>query len=232
MEILARAGFRGGPSRLADGSGRVDFPRSGFYGAPLSVEPLTFNVDEIEDSGDLFEADLSRAFVDGALRGDPPTEFYAGGAAHLRAKVTKLGRKVLLQTRFTVPLEGQCKRCLTKVRVDEPIDLTLTFVPGEVTRGEPGASAKDAGAGETAASFVPETVDEEPYSGKVIDLSGPLREQILLAIPPSPLCDEACKGLCPQCGKDLNQGDCGCERTAIDPRWAALKDMKVQKKEK
>ena len=210
----------------------VDFPRTPLYGAPLSVEPLTLNVDEIEESGDLFEADLPRAFIDGALRGDPPTEFYAGGAAHLRAKVTKLGRKVLLQTRFTVPLEGQCKRCLNKVRVDEPIDLTLTFVPGEPVRGQPGASPKDASAGEPAASFAPETVDEEPYSGKVIDLSGPLREQILLAIPPSPVCDEACKGLCPQCGKDLNQGDCGCDRTAIDPRWAALKTMKLQKKEK
>jgi len=191
------------------------------------VEPLTLNVDEIEESGDLFEADLPRAFIDGALRGDPPTEFYANGAAHLKAKVTKLGRKVLFQTRFTVPLEGQCKRCLKKVSVDEPIDLTLTFVPAEGA-----AVAKDAGAAETAAPFERETVDEEPYSGKVIDLSGPLREQILLAIPPSPVCDEACKGLCPQCGKDLNQGDCGCERTAIDPRWAALKDMKVQKKEK
>jgi len=191
------------------------------------VEPLTLNVDEIEESGDLFEADLPRAFIDGALRGDPPTEFYANGAAHLKAKVTKLGRKVLFQTRFTVPLEGQCKRCLKKVSIDEPIDLTLTFVPAEGA-----AVAKDAGAAETAAPFDPETVDEEPYTGKVIDLSGPLREQILLAIPPSPVCDEACKGLCPQCGKDLNQGDCGCERTAIDPRWAALKDMKVQKKEK
>jgi len=214
---------------VPEGSARVDFPRSGFYGAPLSVEPLTLNVDEIEESGDLFEADLPRAFIDGALRGDPPTEFYAGGAAHLKAKVTKLGRKVLFQTRFTVPLEGQCKRCLTKVPVDEPIDLTLTFVPAEAN---PAPSAKDPGSTDAPAPFAPETVDEEPYTGKVIDLSGPLREQILLAIPPSPVCDEACKGLCPQCGKDLNQGDCGCERTIIDPRWAALKDMKVQKKEK
>ena len=78
------------------------------------------------------------------------------------------------------------------------------------------------------AGIDPETVDEEPYSGKTIDLAPALREQILLAVPPSPLCDEACKGLCPQCGKDLNQGDCGCERTSIDPRWAALERLKSQ----
>jgi uncharacterized protein len=196
------------------------------------VEPITFNVDEIEESGDLFEADLSRAFIDGALRGDPPTEFYAGGASHLRAKVTKLGRKVLFQTRFIVPLEGQCKRCLKKVRVDEPVDLTLTFVPAAPVRAEAAGTAKDAAGAEAVGSFDPETVDEEPYAGKVIDLSNALREQILLSIPPSPVCDEACKGLCPDCGKDLNQGDCGCERTTIDPRWAALKAMKLENKEK
>jgi uncharacterized protein len=195
------------------------------------VEPLTINVDEIVESGQGWEADLPREFIDEALRGDPPTEFQAGGAAHLRAKLTKLGRQVLLQSRFTVPFEGQCKRCLKKVQVDGPIDLTLTFVPREQA-APTRAAAKDTGETEVAASFDAETVDEEPYSGKTIDLAPALREQILLAVPPPPLCDEACKGLCPQCGKDLNQGECGCERASIDPRWAALKGIQLQKKEK
>ena len=77
-----------------------------------------------------------------------------------------------------------------------------------------------------------QTADEEPYSGKTIDVAPALREQILLAVPPSPVCDEACKGLCPTCGKDLNAADCGCEKTTIDPRWAALKSIQLEKKEK
>jgi uncharacterized protein len=196
------------------------------------VQPLTIHIDEIEEPGQLWEADLPRELIDEALRGDPPTEFHAAGAAHLQAKLTKMGREVLFQSRFTVPLEGQCKRCLKKVRVDEPVDVTLTFVPTDAADARAGKSRKDAGEIETAASFDRETVDEEPYSGKLMDLARPLREQILLAVPPSPLCDEACKGLCPQCGKDLNQGDCGCERTSVDPRWAALKAIQVEKKEK
>jgi uncharacterized protein len=59
-----------------------------------------------------------------------------------------------------------------------------------------------------------------------------VREQVLLQIPPSPLCAEQCQGLCPKCGKDLNEGDCGCDRTVVDPRWAALKGIQLQKKEK
>ncbi len=194
------------------------------------MEPLTIDVDEIDESGQEWQADLPREFIDGVLQGEPPTEFHAGGAARVRARLTKLGRSVLLQSRFTVPLEGQCKRCLKRVRLDEPVDLTLTYVPRE------GAADESARRGdresEAPASFDPETVDEEPYSGRTIDLAPALREQILLAVPPSPLCDEACKGLCPACGKDLNAGDCGCPKTTLDPRWAALKSIQLEKKEK
>ena len=77
--------------------------------------------------------------------------------------------------------------------------------------------------------FDPETVDEEGYSGKEIDLQPAVREQILLSVPPPPLCREDCKGLCPQCGKDLNEGECGCDRTVLDPRWAALKGIQLKK---
>ena len=197
------------------------------------MEPLTIDVDAIDESGQEWQADLSREFIDGVLRGEPPTEFQAGGAAHVRARLTKMGRHVLVQSQFRVPLEGQCKRCLKKVRLDEPIDLTLTYVPRDAAPAEtPRRGAphdKDPG---EAASFDVETVDEEPYSGKTIDLAPALREQILLAVPPAPVCDDACKGLCPMCGKDLNAGDCGCEKTAIDPRWAKLKSIQLQKKEK
>jgi uncharacterized protein len=197
------------------------------------LEPLTIDVDEIDESGQEWQADLPREFVDSALRGEPPTEFHAGGAARVRARLTKIGRSVLLQSRFTVPVEGQCKRCLKKVRLDEPIELTLTYVPRETAPPEPPRRpGHDRGEPETAPTFDPETVDEEPYSGKTIDLAPALREQILLAVPPSPVCDEACKGLCPTCGKDLNAGDCGCEQTTLDPRWAALKSIQLEKKEK
>jgi len=203
------------------------FPQQG-----RTLEPLTIDVDAIDESGQEWEADLPREFIDPVLRGEPPTEFHAGGAAHVRGRLTKLGRSVLFQSRFTVPLEGQCKRCLKKVRLDEPVDLTLTYVPREGVAAEASQRHRDRDEPGPAASFDLETVDEEPYSGKTIDLAPALREQILLAAPPSPLCDEACKGLCPVCGKDLNAGDCGCEKTTLDPRWAALKSIQLEKKEK
>lgn len=173
------------------------------------MNDLILNVDALEEANQPFEADLSREFLDSVLRAPPPTEFYAAGAARLKGRATKMGREVLVQAKATVPLRGQCKRCLCSVNLEEQVEVTRTWVP----RDNPPK----------------ETVDEDTYEGKEIDLSPAVREQVLLSVPASPLCREDCNGLCPACGKDLNEGDCGCDRTVIDPRWAALKGIQLKK---
>lgn len=212
---------------------------------PRAVKHLILNVDDIEkiqESGRPFEADLPREFIDQVLVADPPTEFHANGEAHVSARLTKMGRKVLVQATYTVPLVGQCKRCLKPLTLDEPIDMTLTYVPqdGAEAKKKQNAIADDekskkkrkrAHDFEPEASFELETVDEEGYTGKQIDLTPAMREQILLSIPPSPVCREDCKGLCAICGKDLNEGACDCDRTVVDPRWEALKAVQLDKKE-
>ncbi len=60
--------------------------------------------------------------------------------------------------------------------------------------------------------------------GKV-ELDELLREDVLLDLPGKFLCREDCKGLCPRCGKNLNQGDCGCPKQEVDPRLAALQAL-------
>jgi uncharacterized protein len=54
-----------------------------------------------------------------------------------------------------------------------------------------------------------------------VDLTGEIRETILLALPNYPVCRDECKGLCAQCGANLNRGPCGC-RSRTDDRWGAL----------
>jgi uncharacterized protein len=58
-----------------------------------------------------------------------------------------------------------------------------------------------------------------------VDLSPLLREQVWIAIPMKPLCDPDCKGLCPQCGVNLNIESCACDRARIDPRLSMLRDL-------
>ena len=58
-----------------------------------------------------------------------------------------------------------------------------------------------------------------------LDLDQLLTEDILLDLPSKFLCSPDCKGLGPICGKNLNQGDCGCEKDTVDPRLAILKEL-------
>src|SRR5215213_1677197 len=64
------------------------------------------------------------------------------------------------------------------------------------------------------------------YEGDAVDLDELVREQILLALPSRHLCREDCKGLCQKCGANLNDAPCSCEQGEVDPRWAALADLK------
>ncbi len=60
-----------------------------------------------------------------------------------------------------------------------------------------------------------------------VDLTEGLREAILLNLPHFPLCDEGCKGLCVHCGKDLNEGPCGCPDGDKSGAWEALDNLNL-----
>ncbi|MBC8207071.1 MAG: DUF177 domain-containing protein [Kiritimatiellales bacterium] len=60
-----------------------------------------------------------------------------------------------------------------------------------------------------------------------VDVTEDLRETIILNLPRFPLCDETCKGLCSQCGKDLNEGPCGCSKGEEGGAWDALNSLNL-----
>ncbi len=55
-----------------------------------------------------------------------------------------------------------------------------------------------------------------------VDLAPLVRDAVLLGLPPAPLCEEGCLGLCPVCGANRNEARCSCDASPPDPRWAAL----------
>jgi len=59
-----------------------------------------------------------------------------------------------------------------------------------------------------------------------LEIGERVRQLILLALPLKPLCRPDCRGLCPLCGQDLNEGECGCKREAPDSRWEKLKALR------
>ena len=59
------------------------------------------------------------------------------------------------------------------------------------------------------------------------DLTDEVRQSIILALPTYPVCRPECLGVCPSCGKNLNEGSCGCKREETDDRWGALEGLRI-----
>jgi len=100
-----------------------------------------------------------------------------------------------------------CSRCLKPVRVSVAVPFQEHFKVSRTPQTE-----------EEADRFIAVTDND-------VDLTPYVEEAVQLELPLVPLCAEDCKGLCPECGTDLNEGECGCDRTPVDPRLAALKDL-------
>jgi uncharacterized protein len=112
-----------------------------------------------------------------------------------------------------------CSRCVSEVQLEIDERLRVTFLP-------PAEMPKDDDESEEGAEVTEGDLDVFAFDGETIDLEPLFREQFVLAVPFAPVCREDCKGLCPQCGIDLNSGTCSCEQP-IDPRLAALKGLKL-----
>lgn len=111
-------------------------------------------------------------------------------------------------------LEISCARCLEPIVQDVKRDFDLLYRPLGADAGRDEMSVTDA---EAEISY---------YEGDGIVLEDVVREQVLLAVPVKVVCREDCKGLCPHCGKNLNQEQCSCGAEQEEPRWAALKEIR------
>jgi uncharacterized protein len=110
-----------------------------------------------------------------------------------------------------------CSRCLTEYDMPISSEFTIFYTESKGVDLDEEVELSD------------EDLVSATYSGDEIDLDPELAEQVLLEVPYKPLCSEECRGLCPQCGADLNKGECGCDRGEINLKMAALKKIKIEK---
>ncbi|MBN1204639.1 MAG: DUF177 domain-containing protein [Myxococcaceae bacterium] len=190
---------------------------------------MVVKIEQIHETGLKLDEPIGLALLQEVLGGaGQDTGFRATRPSTLHASLRKVSGGVLLQGEFTAHVAAPCKRCLVDVAMDVPVSFTLNLVPEALARGEDvGGEESGAEQGETAGSFELEDADEELFDGKTIDLDPIVREQVLLALPMNAVCREDCKGLCAQCGQNLNEKKCGCETKVIDPRLAPLMNIKL-----
>ena len=189
---------------------------------------MVVKIEEILDEGLTLNEPIDVGLLDSALTAEGDTGFRAASASKLSAQLRKVSGGVLVTGSFKAQLVSPCKRCLTEVKCELPVSFTLNLVPESLLRGDDFEEDEDdEGAGEQHGTFEMDDSDSETFDGKTIDLDPILREQVLLALPMNVVCREDCKGLCSTCGEDLNVKNCGHEQKVLDPRLAALKDIKL-----
>ena len=117
-------------------------------------------------------------------------------------------------------LELPCSRCLEPFSWPIEAAFDLRYQP----------HAQNTGGGER--EIEEDDLTTAFYENDEIDLGQLMREQFYLSLPMKPLCRDDCEGLCPACGTNLNRGTCDCTRNWEDPRFAALKQFRVEKSER
>lgn len=123
--------------------------------------------------------------------------------------------------RVSTTLELACSRCLEPFTLPVNAAFDVRYLPQAAAAQEATPEASETGDDDASTTF---------YEDEAIDLAGMLREQFYLALPMKPLCGESCKGLCPQCGVNLNVETCACKPQWEDPRLAGLSVLITDRK--
>ena len=194
----------------------------------IMTDLLTPNIADITSdgvslSGDLTGEELGLTDTDVALRGTVAV------GLDLRA----VDRTICV----TGVVEGtairQCVRCLKDF--DDPVAFSVRAAYERETKPASPTAKREAPHKKKEAPAVepkPEPDDDlYYYAGDHLELAPMLREQLILVSPMHPLCREDCRGLCVRCGKDLNEGPCGCTEEPVGNPFQVLRRVKEQLRE-
>ncbi|WP_058303875.1 YceD family protein [Gorillibacterium timonense] len=144
--------------------------------------------------------------MSGLLSGRQDLEAFGVLEADLAAYAD--GNIAVVDGMLKLPVTMVCSRCLGSVQETLSIPFREKFTLGSIS----------AEAGE-------EQDDLHQVQEDLVELAPYVEEAVWMALPYIPLCKEDCRGLCPECGTNLNERDCGCSTEKIDPRLAGLADL-------
>jgi uncharacterized protein len=146
-------------------------------------------------------------------------EFSLDPGGTLRAHVDLVdGENVHVRGRLSAVVRPECGRCLGRYAVAQEQELDLFYLPRSAERPLDQEEEVELSDREVVVGY---------HDGARLDLGDVAREQLILSLPLKRLCREDCRGLCRNCGKNLNAGDCGCPppEEPEDPRLSPLRRL-------
>lgn len=171
----------------------------------LGDAPVTFHFDEPVDLFPLLVDICSEngVAIPGRITGD--------------LTVHKEFETVRVIGRLSAPLLLSCSRCLVEYSSFVDTGFTLVFRKGSDHTDSLGDELELSEADLLSSC----------YSGDEIDVTHEIEEQLAMEMPLKPLCSENCKGLCHECGADLNVTTCSCSTETVSLAFSALKNFKI-----
>ena len=133
----------------------------------------------------------------------------------VNGEITNTAGYMRMTLTMSVAYNAECARCLAPVSGEFALDLEKTVASRDML-GDLDEDRLD---------------DYAIIEDGFLDIDEQLREQLEMEFPARFLCKEDCKGLCPKCGRVLNEGDCGCDLKEIDPRMEPLRKLLEKMKE-
>ena len=127
-----------------------------------------------------------------------------GSPVRLDLRLESVVEGVLVTGTATVALRGECVRCLGAIAGEQQIEVQELYV-------YPGSDATDE--------------EASRLDGDLLDLQPLLRDDVVLDLPFQPLCGEECRGLCAECGANLNSEPDHAHEGGVDPRWEKLRAL-------
>lgn len=122
--------------------------------------------------------------------------------------INKEKGKAIIKGKLSFHVDIPCDRCLKPVDTLIEVDIEREVFAPELLEDNP-----------------EQAEDQEFIDGYQLITESLLQEEIMMNWPLKTLCKEDCKGICKMCGKDLNEGECGCDTFVPDPRMAAIADL-------
>ena len=157
------------------------------------------------------EQELNRALARGTLH-----EYFVKAPLQVSLSYYRAGSEIFINGTLFAATSAACSRCAEDF--DLPTHRSFRYVLAPKVMSDDSDFALKA-----------EDLEFSFYQGDEVDLAPLIREQALLALAERPLCRQDCRGLCPQCGVNLNESDCGCSVGGLDPRLAVLRNLKVSR---
>ncbi len=179
---------------------------------------LRFELKDIKDG--CLEQDLSCSLqqlpVLAELAGQEDVRFEQPLDFRLRIQVS--GQIVEVDGNFRSEVVLKCGRCLQAFQQEVSSEFSLTFTPHVADESDTVEEEVELESDELGLIF---------YHDELIDLLEPLQDQVIMSLPISPVCNDACLGLCMECGGNLNSEKCDCTKKLFNNKFATLASLRV-----